>query len=575
MKKLTIALVVILTASNMHQKAHAQSYKSWILFAAEGTDTRFNVRQPHFKSVDTTNISHTYNYFNNPEYFGISKDVKPRSPIMLGVLLNPKLTNYFTSDVKSYTKEYVSYIISDSTDAKIIALGITPDNSKDYKYHVVKNDSIEIVPWSPVRNMEKRYGAEIPFANLGTYNSPGDQILVEVVNTKDYSIRDGIIFDWRVDFTPRVPQIIVSTNRDYFNLNFSKLNRGYATQYDPKSGMPLDLAFPADSINNFRIYFENHETVPYEIYLKKETASDTSTTQIDYWVLGEYWDFSSKYFKEPGKYVLTIQRVNVNNRVKEDQKLHFKFEVLPPPAKSKSYSLLQFLYFGIGTLLFFSLLFLAYYFANKRKQTKINQQKQLIDLKLKSIQAQLNPHFMFNALSSIQNFMNKNDAKQANFFLGKFSKLTRRVLDAGDEEMISLEDELTILSEYLQMEQLRFNFNMEIKTNESINLANTEIPGMLLHPFVENAVKHGVSSLGREGMIRISLTKEDNKLLISVADNGNGFSEESIGENCLGIRLVKERIKLLNQLSGEQQIALKIESGKNGTTIILTLKNWF
>ena len=573
MRNSSLALLMsLLSICCLNSNLQSQNYGSRIRFAAEHTDTRFMVRQPYFLSLDTNNLQLVHKQYESP----ISSNKKFRSTIMLGVLLNPKLTHFFTSDVKSYSKDYVSYIISDSTDAKIIAAGINPNNYNDYKYHVVKNDSIEILPWTSVSvsNLEKRYGAEKPFANLGTYNSPGDQIMIEVVNTKDYSIRDGIIFDWRVDFTPRVPQIIVSTKRDYFNLNFSKLNRGWASQFDPKSGMPLDLAFPADSINRFRIYFENHETVPYEIYLKKETTSDTSKIRIDYWILSEYWDFTSEHFKDPGKYELTIQRINVNNRVKEEQKLHFKFEVLPPPQKAKSYSMLQFLYFGTGTLLFFSLLFLAYYVINKRKRAKINQQKQLIDLKLKAIQAQLNPHFMFNALSSIQNLINKNEVEEANLFLGKFSKLTRQVLDAGDEEMISLEDELLMLEEYLYMEQLRFNFTFRIKTDDAINKANTEIPAMLLHPFIENAVKHGVAPLGKDGKIELELKRAENNLLMQITDNGSGFSEEAIGENSLGTKLVKERIKLLNQLY-DQQFELKIESGSSGTKIVLILKSWF
>ncbi|WP_198152434.1 sensor histidine kinase [Draconibacterium sediminis] len=506
----------------------------------------------------------------------MNKDIKFHSPIMLGVLINPKATFPHTSDVKSYTKDYTSYIIADSSDVKIIAAGINPDNYKDYKYHVVLNDSMEIMPWSSVSvsNLEKRYGAEKPFANLGTYNSPGNQILVEVINKNDYSIRDGIIFDWRVDFTPEVTQIVVSTDRNYFNLNFNELNRGYVTRFDSISGMPLDLSFPLDSINNFRFYFKNHETVPYRMFLKKETNSDTSSSEIDYWILGDYYDFASKHFQEPGKYELTIQAINANSLTERDQSLHFKFEVLPPPAKAKSYSLFQLFYFGGGIILLFGILFLVYFINNKRKRNKIKQQKQMIDLKLKSIQAQLNPHFMFNALSSIQNLMNKNEVDEANLFLGRFSKLTRQVLDAGDEEMISLEDELAILQEYLYMEQLRFNFDFQIKTDDMINKANTEVPAMLLHPFIENAVKHGVSALGKEGKIDLVITESNSNLVMQVIDNGKGFSEELISTRSMGIRLVKERINLLNQLN-DQQFELKIESGSVGTKIVLTLKNWF
>lgn len=193
---------------------------------------------------------------------------------------------------------------------------------------------------------------------------------------------------------------------------------------------------------------------------------------------------------------------------------------------------------------------------------------------LRAIHSRINPHFIFNALSSIQNLMNKNDIEGANHYLGKFSELTRKVLDSSDAEMISLDDELKILEDYIQMEQLRFGFMYEIKTGENINTTNIEVPAMLLQPFVENAVKHGVSALNKDGMIRILASRVQNDIILKVEDNGAGFSEESINGNSKGIKLVKERIALLNQSFGSETLELKINSGESGTTVILKLKNW-
>jgi LytS/YehU family sensor histidine kinase len=124
------------------------------------------------------------------------------------------------------------------------------------------------------------------------------------------------------------------------------------------------------------------------------------------------------------------------------------------------------------------------------------------------------------------------------------------------------------------MEQLRFGFSYEIKTGENTNTSNIEVPAMLLQPFVENAVKHGVSVLSKDGMIRISVSRVQNDLILQVEDNGAGFGEESINGNSKGIKLVKERIALLNQSFGGETLELKINSGENGTTVILKLKNW-
>ncbi len=222
--------------SNIKITGIVEPMKEPIIFEVESTDPRFMERGRSSLKVDLKDL---WIVMKNPPS-DIEMDRKPRSPIFLGVKFNTDLTKVHGPDVKSYTKTFSSYNISDSTDATIIALGITSENVQDYKYHVVENDSIEIIPWSPIPRIDKNYGLKeefekrfkrnppfkpvITYANLGTYCSPGKQLLIEVVNSKDYSIRDGIILDWRINVNPVVTQIIVSTNRNYFNLNFAKMN---------------------------------------------------------------------------------------------------------------------------------------------------------------------------------------------------------------------------------------------------------------------------------------------------------------------------------------------------------------
>jgi len=208
---------------------------------------------------------------------------------------------------------------------------------------------------------------------------------------------------------------------------------------------------------------------------------------------------------------------------------------------------------------------------------KAIQYEENVSLKLRSIRSQLNPHFMFNALTSIQNLMNKNDIPAANHYLSLFADLTRKVLNTSDQELISLADELQIQEDYLQMEQLRFGFKYEIKVDEAINLANTEIPAMLLQPFAENAVKHGVAPLQQGGTIQVQVDKQGNDLVLSITDNGKGFDKNTIqnNTNSLGLKLSEERIMLLNELHKEQLVILSIDSRQTGTRITLLLKNLF
>lgn len=208
---------------------------------------------------------------------------------------------------------------------------------------------------------------------------------------------------------------------------------------------------------------------------------------------------------------------------------------------------------------------------NKQKLAEKEQQKNTAKLQLNSIRSQLNPHFLFNALSGIQNLMNKNEIDNANKYLSKFARLTRNVLD--DKELISLSQEKTLLDDYLQMEQLRFGFKYEITPSEGLDLDNIEIPSMLLQPFVENAVKHGISQKANNGKIIITFIKQTNDLELTVTDNGNGFDTEK-KSNGLGLSLSYSRIALLNSIYKKNRFTLVIRSTNNGTKISLKLTGW-
>ncbi|MGH2624210.1 MAG: sensor histidine kinase, partial [Sphingobacterium sp.] len=208
---------------------------------------------------------------------------------------------------------------------------------------------------------------------------------------------------------------------------------------------------------------------------------------------------------------------------------------------------------------------------NRKLLAEKETEKNTAKLQLNSIRSQLNPHFLFNSLSGIQNLMNKKEIENANKYLTKFARLTRNVLD--DKELISLSQEKTLLDDYLQMEQLRYGFNYDIIHADKVALENIEVPSMLLQPFVENAVKHGISQKSSQGKIIISFFEEGNNLILTVSDNGNGFDAEKKSAG-LGLLLSANRIALLNRIYKENHFNLAISSTNDGTEISLTLTDW-
>jgi LytS/YehU family sensor histidine kinase len=136
----------------------------------------------------------------------------------------------------------------------------------------------------------------------------------------------------------------------------------------------------------------------------------------------------------------------------------------------------------------------------------------------------MNPHFFYNALNTIQAFIFTNDKTRANNYLAKFSKLTRLILENSEKETITLQDEINALQLYLELEKMRFSdtFEFSIQTNENLDSEFIEIPPMLIQPYVENAIKHGLLHLETNRMLKINFTFIDKLLTVTIDDNGVG-----------------------------------------------------
>ena len=587
-KRLCLSILLLMAVFGPPVLGYAQPTgykfgKNW-QFEAVATDTRFMVRQP--VSYGSENFKWLLDNFDPPfgtrgingaNIWDIESNVVPKTPILIGVRLDSLTTDFLGQDIHSNTKTFKCFTISNGSDAQVVAVGITPANRADYLYHVVEDDSIELVPWSAVTRMEQQFGATRPYAYIGKYREPGHQILVEVANKKDYSIRDGVVFDWRTDFKPVITQItVMKPENHYFNITYTKLNSGYATRFDPVTGLPLDFRFPDDSVTDMLIQLKHHPTLMYSVFLVKTVAGKTDTANIQYMLADDTYILSRKDFDKPGKYELIIQRIAPFNAYGDQQAVRLTFEVLPPPLLGKTIALRKLLPIVGGAIVFIGLGFGAYYRYNKIKLRRSMEKGERIGLQLQSIRSQLNPHFVFNALSSIQGLMNKHDMDRANRYLARFAELTRRVLNTSEQEMISLEDEMTLLENYLEMEQLRFGFRFVVSSGAGIDVANTEVPGMLLQPFVENAVKHGVAGMGDRGYIEVLASREGKDLLFIVKDNGKGFDVLAAGkkENAFGIKLSRQQIALLNQRYGEHSVREDIFSGDEGSKIIVRLTDW-
>ena len=194
---------------------------------------------------------------------------------------------------------------------------------------------------------------------------------------------------------------------------------------------------------------------------------------------------------------------------------NFQEKELIRKSKERWYLLSGLLVFVITTLLFIKI---------NRSRKRANKL-----LHLKSLRSQMNPHFIFNSLNSVNNFISKNDERAANKFISDFSKLMRRVLEYSQEELIALELEFEIIELYLKLEHARFKekFDFQISIDQNVDLSSVFIPPMLLQPFIENAIWHGLRYKETKGVLEVKLTDCPKYYLITVTDDGIGRKKSS------------------------------------------------
>lgn len=215
-----------------------------------------------------------------------------------------------------------------------------------------------------------------------------------------------------------------------------------------------------------------------------------------------------------------------------------------------------------------------------------NKQKKIANnlLALKSLRSQMNPHFIFNALNSVNQFIAQNDERTANRYLTNFSTLMRSVLDNSELDFIPLTKEIEQLKLYLDLEHTRFKdtFDYKINIDKTITLEQFEIPPMLIQPYVENAVWHGLRYLQNKGLLEVNINYKDKESIqIDIIDNGIGRekskqlkSVNQLKNKSTGMRNIQERINILNEIYHDKAAVSisDLKQDKTGTKVVLTLK---
>jgi hypothetical protein len=470
----------------------------------------------------------------------------------------------------------------DSTDVYFYAMGVNAKNAARFEYRILLDGFTVIVPWHAIDRFSgdnERMDVEKHRGFLGGYNTTWDHyIAAELREKRTHKIISTSVIYWQQQHPQLFNVYRPNDLGDFFEMNdFLKTLRTdydlepradyrkkWLQQYKPEEldsiyGLPKHLRLKHDE-NNLIFYLSeriiNGKAVEYTLI---KDGKEVIPWKACEWDGGFIWLKNLK----PGEYRLGMRFADQRQNPSE-----YPFTI--------ARVWYQTWWFRLGAAITMALiLWLAWiYIRLRRKAVAERHKREHLHLELKSIRSQLNPHFIFNALSSIQGLINKNHIESANRYLSEFGSLMREALKGSRTDFTPLQTEVQTLDTYLKLEQLRFHFTYTIRVDPDLPIQGLEVPSLLLQPLVENAVKHGISTLQGEGVIAVSFVKENANFTCTIRDNGTGFDSGTAAVG-YGLTLTRDRIRLLNEVLDGQSIHMEIISAPRvGTTVVLTFEHW-
>ncbi|MBU0763620.1 MAG: histidine kinase, partial [Bacteroidetes bacterium] len=226
-----------------------------------------------------------------------------------------------------------------------------------------------------------------------------------------------------------------------------------------------------------------------------------------------------------------------------------------------------------SVLLVIIFVMLMYIFRNMEARKRAEIQRELNMYMQKALAQQMNPHFIFNSLNSIQLYIQKNEREASAQYLSKFSRLVRKVLDNSQHQYIPVKEEIEALTLYIELESMRFRekFNHSISISDEADVSDERIPTLLIQPFVENAIRHGLMHKDGKGELIVEVSRNKDNIVCVVEDNGIGRKEagEILKRNnpshpSLGTQLIQKRIDMINALN-KQPITVNYTDKNDGT----------
>ncbi len=379
--------------------------------------------------------------------------------------------------------------------------------------------------------------------------------------------------------------LTIGTQNGYFEFDFEKYISAKNTSRKIKI-TGLEVNFEAISQNRFKwlSYDSDQIVLPYNkntlsLHFEPQNAKYPSKLEYRYKVIGLSNSNWNKWTKD--KTINLTYLPNGNYKIRLEMKDLFSGEIsskdilniqITPPFWKTWWFILGSLTIACvsGYLIYINRI----HTIKEQERAKAEVQKRLAETKMEALQSQMNPHFIFNAMNSIQNFIIDNNTDDALMYMGEFSKIIRQTLNNSSTQKIALSDEIEYLKSYIKLENMRFKNQVafELNVDEELDLFEIEIPPMLIQPFIENVFVHAFDSHFINPKLVLSFKQNDNYLICEIIDNGKGMQSRNLNKlhTSKGIALAKERIALF-QFENSNPIVISSVLNE-GTTVILKLK---
>ncbi len=399
-----------------------------------------------------------------------------------------------------------------------------------------------------------------------------NEIAVQSANAKE-EISGALREQKRFDEDIALREQSIESNTESKNLNeVSKdkieLSKSLAAKGETSKAIREleEAAHLADTINNPK------EQANAYLHLADLYEKNGSTTQA----LNTYKKYSEAVARTEKQNEQTLQeKADLIKKQKEIEELSNRV-ALGQQEEQTILQQQQLIIYGLLAIIAIIVVTSYFIFKNAQESKRANQL-----LALKSLRSQMNPHFIFNALNSVNHFISQNDERTANKFLSEFSRLMRLVMESSQEDFIPLHKEEEIISLYVKLEHYRFRdkFDYQIRVDDDLNKETIELPPMLIQPYVENAVWHGLRYKDSKGNLDVHIGKDEQGLKVEITDDGIGRkkstalkTENQKKHNSTGLKNIQERLNILNTVyNTNYKVQIEDLPADSGTRVTITL----